>query len=682
MQTTSGWVVGVLAAVSCAVPGHPAAEESPGNRLSPVITEAEAPASTVPTVDEARERLDQIPGGTSVVDDSNLRESRAANLGDALDLVPGVYARSRFGQDETRLSIRGSGISRTFNTRGVRLLRDGLPLTEADGNTRTQLIDPMAARHIEIYRGANALEYGAASLGGAVNLVSPTGYTTDSHTLRGELGSFGYRHLQARGAWLGKERLDGLATATANQQDGFRDQSAQQALRFYGNVGVQSGQRHQTRLHLDAQNSRLELPGSLTAEEFRSDRRQAAPGYEDADASRDLNLLRAAAQHAVTLEGGDGLQLGAFLQDLRMDHPLPFAQIDSDQQDLGTALRHRTHGELWGLDNELSWGVLAVVGQGTTTQVSNFDDTEIQRDERAATVELYANNSLRVAPRTSLITGAQLVWALREIKVPTDNDAEGRRKFSAVSPRLGLLHQVTPDLQAFTNLSRSTEPPINGELIGFDDALLDAQRADTLEMGLRGRHQHFRWEAVAYHARLRDEILVFQDPENPELTAVDNADKTFHQGIELGWHLTLPLRRIVRRGHELTVSGVYNYSRFRFDGDPQWEDNAIPGLPEHATRLDVRFRHAAGFYIGPVVEAASSYFVDFANALEADAYVIYGIKAGYTSPQGWRVYLEGRNLGDRRYASNTSVVADAEVNDRVFNPGAPRSVYGGIEWQW
>ncbi|MCC5812767.1 MAG: TonB-dependent receptor [Ectothiorhodospiraceae bacterium] len=645
--------------------------------LDPLTIEAARPTTTTPSAEEARENLSRIPGATTLVDEDTLRDGRAANLEDGLATVPGVYARSRFGQDETRLSIRGSGISRTFNSRGVRLLRDGLPVTEADGNTRTQLIDPLTARHIEVYRGANAMGHGAATLGGAVNLVSPTGYTADPLRLRGELGSFGYRRLQASGAWMGAERGDAFATITGSLQDGYRRQSGQQALRFYGNTGLQHASGGETRAHLELQDSRLELPGSLTRQEYRNNPRQAAPNHENVDASRDLKLARLTVQHAAPLGGDQRLLIGGFIQDLQMDHPLPFAQIDGDQQDVGLSVRHEIDGRLLGQANRFSWGLLAVTGREDNRQENRFTGAVTERDYRASTVELYADNMLALSERTSLITSAQLSWASRKVEVTAGDAAEARQQYRAISPRLGLLHELTPELQLFANISRSVEPPINGELVGFDDRTLDAQRADSVEAGLRGHHQRLRWEAAVYHARVRDEILLFRDPDNPDLTLAENADRTFHQGVELGLDYAQPLQR-----GELLVSATWTYHRFRFDGDSQWDDNALPGIPDHLARLELRYQDASGVYLGPVLEAGGSYAVDFANTERADRYLVWGARAGYRSPDGWRVFLDGRNLTDRRYIASTAVVADARDDNRVYNPGAPRSVYGGVEWQW
>ena len=77
--------------------------------------------------------------------------------------------------DDTRLSIRGSGLSRNFHLRGVQLYMDGIPINTADGYGDFQEIDPTAYRYVEVFKGANALRFGANSLGGAINFVTPTG---------------------------------------------------------------------------------------------------------------------------------------------------------------------------------------------------------------------------------------------------------------------------------------------------------------------------------------------------------------------------------------------------------------------------------------------------------------------------------------------------------------------------
>ncbi len=50
----------------------------------------------------------------------------------------------------------------------------------------------MDVKRIEVFKGANALRYGANSIGGAVNFVTKTGYDAGPFEYWGEGGSYGF----------------------------------------------------------------------------------------------------------------------------------------------------------------------------------------------------------------------------------------------------------------------------------------------------------------------------------------------------------------------------------------------------------------------------------------------------------------------------------------------------------
>ena len=83
--------------------------------LPEVVVKAKADTSlTVPDIETKREELAQIPGAAEVIDADSYKHGRATTIRDALDFAPGVFVQSRFGAEEARISIRGSGIQRTF----------------------------------------------------------------------------------------------------------------------------------------------------------------------------------------------------------------------------------------------------------------------------------------------------------------------------------------------------------------------------------------------------------------------------------------------------------------------------------------------------------------------------------------------------------------------------------------
>ena len=216
-----------------------------------IVVHDRAPTRTLtqPDYAAARTRLERTPGGIALVDDEHYRHGRVANLQDALGYTAGVFIQPRFGADEARLSIRGSGLQRTFHLRGIQLLQDGVPLNLADGGGDFQSIDALTSDYIEVYRGANALHYGAATLGGAINFVSPTGHTAPRVQARAEGGSFDYQRAQL--ALAGHHAAyDGYLSLNYAHSDGYRAHAAQENLRLSGNLGVRLRDDLETRFYV------------------------------------------------------------------------------------------------------------------------------------------------------------------------------------------------------------------------------------------------------------------------------------------------------------------------------------------------------------------------------------------------------------------------------------------------
>src|SRR5688572_6023038 len=102
------------------------ADHQQGHVLPEIVVEAEgyaplSPSLTSPDIELARELIEKTPGGVDVIDADEYKDGRTSSVSDALKFSPGVYVQPRFGAEEARLSIRGSGIQRTFHLRGISL---------------------------------------------------------------------------------------------------------------------------------------------------------------------------------------------------------------------------------------------------------------------------------------------------------------------------------------------------------------------------------------------------------------------------------------------------------------------------------------------------------------------------------------------------------------------------------
>lgn len=103
-------------------------------------------------------------------------------LADALGRVPGVIMlESHGGFEPPKLSLRGSGLQSAPVSRGVALLRDGLPLGLADGSFNAAMFDPQLGGSIAVQRGLDAWRASPAALGGAFDL---RGDSTDTNPVK------------------------------------------------------------------------------------------------------------------------------------------------------------------------------------------------------------------------------------------------------------------------------------------------------------------------------------------------------------------------------------------------------------------------------------------------------------------------------------------------------------------
>lgn len=635
-------------------------------------------ASAVEDIAQARERLDERAGGTTLVDGERYRDGRVGNLADALGYAAGVFVQPRFGAEEARLSIRGSGLQRTFHGRGIVVLQDGVPLNLADGSFDFQAIEPLAARYIRVWRGANALESGAATLGGAIDFVSPAGYDAAPLSLRIESGSFGTRRAQAAVAG-GSGRADGYLSLTGARQDGFRAHSVQENYRLFGNAGFQFSDRLDGRIYLTHVDSRSQLPGNLTLAEALDDPALAAPGNVALDQRRDFRLDRLAGKLAWAPAEGSMLTLSLFHSGKSLQHPI-FQVLQQHSRDDGIDLRWRSEGAPGSRRSVLSMGLSHARGSVDDRRFVNMAGEAgapaNHFAQHATNTSAFIEEQLWLAPRWVVSLGAQALHSSRrsrDLLVRDGRDESFDADYSAISPKLGLRYLPREGVQVFANVSRSAEPPSFGELSGGAGVTpVDQQRATSAELGMRVQREAMSLDVALYRARVDGELLSLGDGQGNPLGTV-NAGRTLHQGVEFGleWN---PAR-------DWRLSANYLYNDFRFDRDPVYGDNALAGVPPQQLRAALRWEHGGHFHIEPNLEwVPQGYCVDHANSFRAPGFATFGLKLGGDIRAGWQWFADLRNLGDRKWIVSTNVVADARgLDGRNFLPGDGRSLYLGLE---
>jgi iron complex outermembrane receptor protein len=668
-------------ALAALLAAMPAAAQTVHTLPTTVIT-APRGSITVPSAGAAREAIEKIPGGAELVPAERFRDGKATTLKDVLDYTPGVFIQPKYGQEDAKLSIRGSGLSRNFHLRGVRLLLDGVPVNQADGSGDFHEIDPLAQAYVEVHKGANALRYGAASLGGAIDFVSPTGRSHPGLMARLYGGSFG-THGQQGAIGIAEGPWDMWATVTNSHSNGWRDHTLNDYLRFNGNLGVRLDDGIESRFFVSANRIRNAIPGSLALFQFQSDPTQGPPANITQDTRRDVDSFRIA-NRTVFQAGDDEATLSGFAKSKYLFHPLTFGVVDNELFDWGITGQYKGAREVAGLTDEFLIGLNFFAGTNRNRIFANVFGTKgaLTNDvnETSTSVELYGESRLWVVPELALIAGLQVNWANRMLEdnfLVNGNDS-GARAYVSANPRVGVLWQANRELQFFANVSRASEPPAFSELnpsVAPGFANLEPQKSWTVEIGSRGRFgERLAWDVSLYRAWLQDELQLVLVPGFGAAPIAANIPRSIHQGVELGL-----AGRIVEG---LTGRLAYTFSDFRFDGDPIYGNNQLPGAPRHYIRAEMRYAHSSGFYIGPNLEwVPEGYYVDNVNnpAFQTAPYALLGLKAGYTGFKGVEIFLDGRNLTDAKYVSNVSVINTATPLSALYNPGDGIGVFGGVQ---
>ena len=464
------------------------------------------------------------------------------------------------------------------------------PINTADGYGDFQEIDPTAYRYIEVYKGANALRFGANSLGGAINFVMPTGYDADAFGARVDVGSFGF-HKTAVSSGGVAGPADYFITGTWQEADGFRDHSWGESMRGSMNVGYRLSEDAETRFYVNANWVRQRIPGSVTKQGgARPHPETAAASNVTFDQQRNIDTLRVANKTTVRVAPGTLVEFGAFGVDRHLMHPI-FQWLDYKYQDYGGFARLTDDSRIGGFKNHFVAGVNLQNGTIDNRQYANLPGAVkgallSSSTDDSENLSAYVENSFYFLPDVAFVAGTQFLHATRDRsdRFLANGNQSGATDFDLWSPKVGLLWDVGRDWQVFANISRSAEVPSFGESVGAaGDPVLRHQGADGRRPTRSARaaaRPDYTWDLSLYRANIDDELICFTAPGQSNNTCqVGNADKTIHQGVELGFGAAVVRSLFVggRKADEVWLNAAYTFNDFRFDDDVLWGDNELPG---------------------------------------------------------------------------------------------------------
>ncbi len=724
----------LLAFLSLSFPVHAANNSPTISTLPPIVVTEDSLWS---------ECLDREASGLAYIPAEEVQESRGYNLEDVFQFAPGVFFQSRAGATDGKLSIRGTNLSSNFNTWGVTLLINGVPMGTADGFSNFEVIDLQAVDHIEVYKGAAALRFGGNTLGGAINFVLRNSARASRFQAKASGGRYDFYNSQissghlfdAFDAFGEPTTVEYYVSLSANGQHGFRTNNQHDSIRLLTNLALHIGDSQSVQLFVANASIATDNPGALTKTQFEDNPTQS--GAEPDVVVNPIACIKAeACRHAeYTQYHYAGL---SYVNEVLNGHRFTFApfyqywihdlsraqKLFIENQDMGSEFRYVLDHPLGGLPARVVLGFSPRFGESRTRVfINNFGNRSVALQNRfTQTINLgaYLEGQLDLWPRLTIIAGGRLVYSRREGTVTNffppstaSQVLDADRTFSALSPKIGFLFRPTSTSQIFFNTSRVYEPPINIQLIqalnvnglppngAFID--LDAQRGWQFELGYRGKALQglVNWDLTVYNLELRNEHLVTEltVPGIGEVPTFANAQKTRHTGVEVGGSIVLGQNLLTGSGvkspDRLSIRSSYTWSRYKFLDDEfkfsggttvvnAEAGNTIPGVPENWISGELRYEHPLGFWIAPSVQwSPTGYFVDYQNTLKNPPFFIVNVKGGWQMTNHIRLFVEGRNLSNQNYAGSVLAGGGNNTSGRnnipVFFPSWPLNIFGGIE---
>ncbi len=591
-------------------------EEPPAIEMDPIHVEGQR----IENIESVKKEFARRPGSNILIEEKQIVESRALNLNDVLQFAPGVRFQSRFGADEGQFQIRGTSLRNNFHHRGINILINGIFFGDADGFSDFESIDLLAYERIEVYKGANALRYGANTIGGAINFVPRTGYSASVLQMRMLAGSFGMVSGQVSSGKVTEPFKVGNMNATAdyyisvsgNRQDGFQDHSQQARERINANVGLQLGNHQEVRAYFLQSLVSEAIPGALTNEQLFQNRTQAGgqtsfpvPGFfacvtnnQTCKWGRYYNLQRVGVAYHNEFAPKQFFEIIPYFSNQYVDHPI-FQTLRQNTQNVGGEFRYVNTNQLFGMNHSFVAGFQPRYGNQHQTRHVNINGTAgaLTQDYHARTTYFgaYAEDALDATKDFTIVLGGRWDYSGRQANIqnygpagnpfdPTIPSAptttqQPLRHFDAINPKVGLVYRTTPTSQVYFNASRAYEAPLNVELLSAINAdgsgntgflNLDAQRAWQFELGHRGTSadKRYSWDVTVYDLEMKKEILASNI--NNQST-FQNANGTRHTGVEAGGAMVLTRGLFAQSGRgkedSLQTRAAYTWSRFKFTDD-------------------------------------------------------------------------------------------------------------------
>jgi len=639
--------------------------------------------------------IHETPQSISVVPAQVVEDIGATRLEDALDYAGGVERGNNFGgQGLTEFLVRG------FSTQ--EFYRNGFAVNRGYPN----MPDANTLERIEVLRGPASMLYGRGDPGGTFNIVSKQPQAERRTVLGSQVNTDGLRRgtLDTTGALDESAAFTYRLNLVAEGSDSFRDHVESERYNIAPVLRWQLSDDTALILEGDYLHNRHPMDRGLTrypnqAGDLSRDRflgEESAGKLTNQNATTQLRLehqldsqwmLRGGIQYLDGSLDGGAVENNGLAADGRTVGR-NYSERWLNWNDLAVQANLEGHFDAAGLAHTLLLGVefddfnydSQIDRSGGATSdfpIDLYDPvygqplpaltrTTTYDDENLKSYAFFLQDQIALTERLTAQVGARLERFEQRYENKLTPAGSWDQAHNAVSPRFGLIYDLTEELAVYANTSRSFKPNRGADR---SSQAFDPEEGIAHEVGIKYELPEHDLSVTAALFHITKENVLTSDPvdSNYQIAAGEARSRGFD--ISVAGNIT-PQWRVIG-GYAYVDAEVTESSSASMPAGTR-----LANVPRHSFNLLDTYEFAEGPLAGLGVGMGIKYVGDrkggaTSTAFDMDAYTTVDLLAYYPLTERVRLNLNLNNLFDEEYEER------AWGNIWAY-PGAPRTLQAGI----
>lgn len=602
----------------------------------------------------------ELAGNTGRISEEEIDLVRPDHITEIVNRVSGVNIQRGNGQEHLT-SIRSPVLTGGAGAGSFLFLEDGIPLRAAGFANVNGLfeVNYEQAGGIEVVRGPGSALYGSNAVHGLINVLSrapsldlereidlsigPHDLYQMKGTVSDTIGQHGYR-LSVNGT------TDGGYVSEA----GYDQQKVSFRHDYYGDIDSFKTLFSHTNLN-------QETAGYITGFKAYEDESRSRTN-PNPEAYRDAKATRLSTEWERQLTDTSTFKLTPYLRHTEMEFLMHFLNGQPVEKN-----KHSSIGLLAAYTKDLSGGHKIIFGtdfeytEGELSEVQNnpsdgpfLQGVHYDYEVDATVVAPYVHSEWQLLEKTRLTAGVRYEYTKYDYTNNTDSLTLGSRylrpdsdkeNFSNLSPKLGLVQELTEDTAAFINYARGNRAPQTTDLYriqqrGATGGAADSETIDSIEIGMRKVGEGLQYEIAAYHMKKKDYFFT----DSTQINVPDG--KTQHTGLELGAFYPF--------NEQFDIAANVTFAKHEYDFNRETSNiekgDYLVTAPKRMGNIRL------GWNVSPVTRAElewihmGEYYVTDGNDKKYEGHDVFNLRASHEVTSNLTLYGKIHNLFNTDYA--------------------------------